>query len=253
MNCPELQISPSLGLRRDVEMIGRITQLLGWLLASTFFPRSSSNRDDTVFVEKTYMDLELQYGRSETGRPTFLFTAFSLPKCTRAFLKQLLKTQKGRPNPSKHVGCLEKCHLLCLLSYAVTRSTSSTGSSSMWNIQARPACHDLFVQCLWPGREESKAETEIKGTSHVDLASAEDGAAHKNTLGEIMDIMRPGLQEEEPDESEDETRNGDTGGGGKTKKGKSKRPKKVIDPQSPEGIALEQKKSFKRVITASGA
>ena len=53
----------------DKKVIGKLSQFLDlYFFVSKHACRSSTSADDTVFVEKTYMDLELSYGRTESGK-----------------------------------------------------------------------------------------------------------------------------------------------------------------------------------------
>lgn len=38
---------------------------------SSFFPRTTRSKDDEIFIEKTLLDLEAQYGSTEQGRRPF--------------------------------------------------------------------------------------------------------------------------------------------------------------------------------------
>ena len=67
-----------------------------------------------------------------------------------------------------------------------------------------------------------------------------------------MDLMRPGREKANESDEESEAGNSEDPNK-KPKKAKAKRPKKVIDPLSAEGQALEKKKQFKRVISGSGS
>jgi hypothetical protein len=70
--------------------------------------RSSNNDDHEIFLEKSRLDLEQEYGGSENGRQvlnivysemTPWLNQWNFDFGTRAFLEKLFKSQKGRPHP----------------------------------------------------------------------------------------------------------------------------------------------------------
>ena len=124
--------------RQDLKVIGSVSQFLGFRPYMVQFLRSSQNKDKEVFIEKSFFDLRIQYGKSDAGKPG----------------RGLLKVSEllGSSSPSwwhpRRVGRIHVHGPLpespitdsCAPSYGKTRSTSSTRSFATLNTQVTLAC-----------------------------------------------------------------------------------------------------------------
>ena len=81
-------------------------------------PRKNRSKTDDVFVEKTLLDLELQYGSTEAGRLSFNLSSkishsptepnlFDLP--VREYIADIMKSQKGRAHPQREA--MQSCQI----------------------------------------------------------------------------------------------------------------------------------------------
>lgn len=219
-------------MRQNTELIASISQCLG--LASIclilfLLVRSSETSDKAIYVEKTLMDLEMVYGRTEAGRPEM--HCYSLLSTLEGIPDQASEDAEGHTKPS------EGPDRSSALNFTLLQAFSKDPRMRLFKVfkqRETKSFPDLFalllLNCMRPGGTKNTAKTEIRGSGQPAKENPEgsDNEAKysegtSKTLESMMDMMR-GEPEHEVTDEEDETGTGET----TKKKGKGKRAKKAI-------------------------